>query len=285
MKVWQAIIILVLMPALAIAGGRGAVDDGYVEQSSWRLAMAVGIGQSSSPLYDAPNMPLYLLPDISYYGKVGFFDNGILGAGLDLTPHWSVSLVSRLNPEKGYFYRWHVSRIPSFEQTFSSMPTVSMEPRSAQQQVSVNEVNRRPTAWDGGVQLNAWFDDWTLRLNGWTDISGKHHGHELSAVAGRHYQTDWGLWRLSAGLYWKSENLMQRYYGLGEDEPLHLPRYQPTASLQPELELSWSLPLSAGWRLMAFYRYRWLDSAMTQSPLVQQSYQHRWFLGWSYRFF
>ncbi|MEE2024250.1 MULTISPECIES: MipA/OmpV family protein [Alkalimonas] len=284
MRVLQAATLL-LASTWAFAGDKDTLDDGYVEQSSWRLSLAVGAGQSSSPLYDAANMPLYLMPDISYYGKVAFFDNGILGAGVDLSPHWSISLVSRLNPEKGYFYRWHVSRIPSMEYTFANMPTVSLDARTAEQQVSVNEVERRPTAWDGGVQLNAWFDDWTLRLNGWTDISGQHHGHELSAVAGRQLGTAWGQWRFSAGLFWKSENLMQRYYGLGPDEATYLPRYQAKASLQPELGLYWSLPLTDGWRMMAFYRYRWLDTAMTRSPLVEQSYQHSWFLGWSYRFF
>lgn len=281
-KIW--VVFGLLLSSMAMAGDKVETDDGYVEASRWQLALAFGAGQSSSPLVGGKSMPLLIMPDVSYYGRLLFFDNGILGAGLDVSPNWSISLVSRLNPEKGYFYRWHLSRLPSFNPMVADTPTVMQDSRADREFVSVQEVQRRPTAWDGGVQFNAWFDNWMLRLNAWTDISGQHHGHELRAAMGYHFPSAVGDWRLGTALSWKSEQLMQTYYGLGANEASYLPRYQASASWQPEVELHWSLPVRAGWRIMAFYRFRWLDSAMTQSPLVQDSSQHSWFIGWSYRF-
>jgi outer membrane protein len=37
--------------------------------------------------------------------------------------------------------------------------------------------------------------------------------------------------------------------------------------------------------MLAFYRYRWLDDAITVSPLVAENSVRSWFLGVSYRFF
>ncbi|MCH8536849.1 MAG: MipA/OmpV family protein [Alkalimonas sp.] len=260
-------------------------DERYIDASSWQLGLAVGLGQSSTPLHGAKALPLLLMPDVSYYGNYVFFDNGVLGVSTPLDPQWTLSLVSRLNPEKGYFYRWHISSINVIDQSFQYMPTVSQEPRNQQQtEVSVDEVSRRPTALDGGMQLNGNFDRWSLRLNAWTDISGQHHGHQLTAVASWYRQSAYGHWRWSTGLHWKSEQLMNRYYGISVDEAPQLQRYQGKASWQPQVEMAWSLPISSGWSVMAFYRYRWLDHAMTRSPLVKHNYVHSWFIGWSYRF-
>lgn len=274
-----------LLLSLGLATTASIADERYIEASSWQLGLAFGLGQSSTPLHGAKALPLWLMPDVSYYGNSVFFDNGVLGASATLDPQWTLSLVSRLNPEKGYFYRWHLSSINVIDQSFQSMPTVSQEPRNQQQaKVSVDEVSRRPTAWDGGLQLNGDFDRWSLRLNAWTDISGQHHGHQLGAVASWFWQNAYGHWRWSTALHWKSEQLMDRYYGIGAEEAVHLPRYQAKASWQPEIEIAWSFPIRSGWSLMAFYRYRWLDNAMIRSPLVKQRDMHSWFIGWSYRF-
>jgi outer membrane protein len=271
--------------SLGFAAKSSMADERYIEESSWQLGLAVGLGQSSTPLHGAKALPLLLMPDVSYYGKYAFFDNGVFGVSTTLDPQWTLSLVSRLNPEKGYFYRWHISNINVIDQTFQYMPTVSQETRNQQQtEVSVDEVSRRPTAWDGGVQLNGHYDQWSLRMNAWTDISGQHHGHQLSAVASWYQQNAYGNWRWSAGLHWKSEQLIDRYYGIGANEAPQLQRYHGQASWQPEVEVSWSLPIRSGWSVMAFYRYRWLDNAMTRSPLVRQNYVQSWFIGWGYRF-
>ncbi|MDP4536051.1 MipA/OmpV family protein [Alkalimonas collagenimarina] len=286
-KIATTISSIVLSLTLSLTVQVSLADERYIDESSWQLGLAVGLGQSSTPLHGAKPLPLLLMPDVSYYGRYAFFDNGIFGISALREEHWTLSVVSRLNPEKGYFYRWHISNINVFDQTFQSMPTVSQEQELRNQQrakVSVDQVSRRPTAWDAGVQLNAHYEQWSLRMNAWTDISGQHHGHQLSTVMSWYQQSAYGHWRWSAGLHWKSEQLIDRYYGIGANEAPHLPRYHGKASWQPEVEMGWSLPIRSGWSLMAFYRYRWLDNAMTRSPLVKQNYVQSWFIGWSYRF-
>ncbi len=77
---------------------------------------------------------------------------------------------------------------------------------------------------------------------------------------------------------------MQTYYGVDE-VGYEMSYYRPSDSWQPELKLMVSYPLSKQWVGFMFYRYRWLDNAMTDSPLVQENNIRGWFIGLSYQFF
>ena len=56
-------------------------------------------------------------------------------------------------------------------------------------------------------------------------------------------------------------------------------------SWQPELRVGWQKALTSRWSVLTFYRYLHLDSAMTDSPLVQDNSVQTWFVGMSYRFY
>ncbi len=254
-----------------------------VEEQRLYLSWALGYGQRSNPLYGGEELPLVILPDIYYYSRYWFFDNGKLGSSLALSDNWQLSVLGQFNQEKGYFQKWFGGNLMQFNHTAMVGPSYAEE-RSAQV-VSVRQVSKRPTAFDLGVQLDWFNEDWQAQAILWQDISNTYQGQHASISIGRNWQLNSGLWQATAKLNWKSAKLIDTYYGIDNNEPFYLPRYDGRPSWQPELRLSWQKPVSERVSVLAFVRYLHLDDAMTLSPLVRSDNVTTWFLGVSYRFY
>ena len=259
---------------------------GCVAEQQLHLSLALGYGQRSNPLHGGEQLPLVLLPDVYYYSEYWFFDNGKLGTSWQLSPNWTLSLVGQLNAEKGYFQKWFSGNAFQLSSSHASFSTPALQDeRFGPAQASVREISKRPTAVDAGLQLDWFGDNWQLQTQLWQDISNKYRGQHASIGAARNFETASGNWQLNARLYWKSAKLIDTYYGIDNNEPFYLPRYNGKASWQPELRLSWQYPLSQRTALLAFVRYLHLDDAMTDSPLLQDNNVTTWFFGISYRLF
>lgn len=283
MRYW--LLLLCMLAASATAETALSCDEGppCVTEHKLSLSLALGYGQRSNPLYGGDALPLVLLPDIYYYSEHWFFDNGKLGTSWNLAEQWRLSLLLQLNPEKGYFQTWFAGNAFQFRQNMS-MPAVSID-RVGPLQASVNEINKRPTAFDAGLQLD-WFDaSWQLQAQLWQDVSNTYQGQHANVSASYHWQNSLGQWLLSTKLNWKSAKLIDTYYGIDNNEPFYLPRYNGRPSWQPELRLSWQKPLSERVALLAFARYLHLDNAMTNSPLMRADNVTTWFFGVSYRMY
>lgn len=280
------IILLSLSPFWAFADQCTASHHQTVEcteTNSWQFALAIGAGHRSNPLVGGRNFPLFLMPDLNYYGKNWFFDNGTLGYSWSLSEDVQLSLISRLNEEKGYFQRHHLSNLFS-RQVAGSVSLMGPTQKYQQHiELSVADQAKRPTAVDAGWQLD-WFTPaihW--KLNWLHDVSGQYHGQHASIAASHGWHNKLGTWQISSALNWKSRQLIHTYYAVDQSAELE---FEPLAdSWQPELKLSWSYPLTSEWSMLAFYRYRWLDDAITFSPLVAENSVRSWFVGVSYRFF
>lgn len=261
-------------------------EDGCVESEQFQLSVALGAGQRSNPLYDGESFPMLLLPDFSYYTDSWFIDNGTVGYSLAQNDQFAVSLVMRLNSEKGYFQRWFAGNVITMNTSGSFLPPeVEIGTEKSMSTVSVEHVKKRPTAVDAGLQFNWFGEQWQSRLNLWQDVNSKYEGQNASLSWSRFWPLAGGQFDLSTSLYWKSAKLIDTYYGVGEDELYYLERYQGRASWQPELRLGWQKALTLRWSVLTFYRYLHLDDAMTDSPLVQDDSVQTWFVGMSYRFY
>jgi outer membrane protein len=261
-------------------------EEGCIESEQFQLSVALGAGQRSNPLYDGESFPMLLLPDFSYYTDSWFIDNGTVGYSLAQNDQFAVSLVMRLNSEKGYFQRWFAGNVITMNTSGALLPPeVETGTEKSMSAVSVEHVKKRPTAVDAGLQFNWFGEQWQSRLNLWQDVNSKYEGQNASLSWSRFWPLAGGQFDLSTTLYWKSAKLIDTYYGVGDDELYYLQRYQGRASWQPELRLGWQKALNSRWSVLAFYRYLHLDSAMTDSPLVQKDSVQTWFVGMSYRFY
>jgi outer membrane protein len=260
--------------------------DGCVESEQFQLSVAIGAGQRSNPLYDGDSFPMLILPDFSYYTDTWFIDNGTLGYSLVQNDQFAASVVMRLNSEKGYFQRWFAGNVITMNSAGALLPPdVEIGTEKTMSTVSVEQVKKRPTAVDAGLQFNWFGEQWQSRLNLWQDINSKYQGQNASLSWSRFWPLAGGQFDLSTTLYWKSAKLIDTYYGVDDDELYYLGRYDGRASWQPELRLGWQKALTSRWSVLTFYRYLHLDDAMTDSPLVQDDSVQTWFVGMVYRFY
>ncbi|PUE26349.1 hypothetical protein B9Z39_11495 [Limnohabitans sp. JirII-29] len=77
------------------------------------------------------------------------------------------------------------------------------------------------------------------------------------------------------GVEHRSRKYVQHLYGVSAAESLSsvYGAYSASASTTPVLAMAFELPLSEAWHLNLQLRRRWLDSAITQSPLVSTKLQ------------
>ncbi|HSG51346.1 MAG TPA: MipA/OmpV family protein [Rheinheimera sp.] len=262
-----------------------------VHEQQLYLNLALGLGQRSNPLYGGEKLPLIVLPDVYYYSDNWFFDNGKLGTSWDLNQDWTVSLVGQLNAEKGYFQKWFGGNAFQFNSGFNQgfnqgfNTSIISTDRIGPQPTTIHEISKRPTAFDLGLQLNWFATDWHMQALLWQDASNTYKGQHASMRVTKNWETDLGNWQFATGLLWKSAKLIDTYYGIDNNEPFYLPRYNGRPSWQPELRLNWQKPLTERVALLAFFRYLHLDDAMTDSPLVRSNNVTTWFIGVSYRLY
>jgi len=256
-----------------------------VEQQRLYLSWALGYGQRSNPLYGGKTLQLVAIPDIYYYGEHWFFDNGILGSSIALSENVQLSVMGQFNQEKGYFQKWFSGNVLQFTDA-NALVGPSIESQfNRSRAVTIQQVSKRPTAFDLGMQLDWFNDDWRLQAAVWQDISNSYNGQHASVNVSRAWQGFASQWQLGVKLHWKSAKLIDTYYGIDNNETVFLPRYNGKPSWQPELRLNWQKPISERVSLLAFVRYLHLDDAMTLSPLVRSDKVTTWFLGVSYRFY
>lgn len=82
------------------------------------------------------------------------------------------------------------------------------------------------------------------------------------------------------GAQYRSARYVNRLYGVTptESAATGLATYQAGNSWQPMATLQTTVPISGPWALQAFVRYRWLDHAVQDSPLVRARTQTTAFL-------
>ncbi len=117
------------------------------------------------------------------------------------------------------------------------------------------------------------------------DISNVHEGHKI--ILTHQHQWRWHDWRfmLAPRLTWKSDNLLNYYYGVSErDSVASNLFYIAKGGFQPGLTLAISKPINDSWIGLFRADFQKLNSGMYDSPLVEKNSIRSIFVGVGYRF-
>jgi outer membrane protein len=127
---------------------------------------------------------------------------------------------------------------------------------------------------DGGVNIEAITPVGLLGVSAITDLLGRHRGQEVE-------------WRYlimfpvlgfqlipSGGVRWKSDNLVDYYYGVRPNEARpDRPAYEGEQAFDPFLRLVIRHKLTKHWSLFSDTQYEWLAGEITDSPIVSKDHQ------------
>lgn len=280
-------ILVTSLALLSIAVSACEPPQECVEKDNWQLGVALGVGIKSNPLVDGDNIPLVVLPDIAWYGESAYFDNGELGYQWFADSSFSFETFAQIDTERAFFSFWHPANVFVPSSGFTSDVPESFPPSFDAQvsRLSIDDVAKRNWAVNGGMRLQILRQNYHWKFTWQADISQVHKGQKF----GIHYTYRWSWqdWRLdiSPSLIWKSENLIDYYYGIDErDNVASNQFYQGGAGWQPGILLSASKKINEHWLWLVRLDYQKLHSGMSNSPLVEEDNVHSMFVGVGYRF-
>jgi MipA family protein len=127
---------------------------------------------------------------------------------------------------------------------------------------------------DGGVNIEAATPVGLLGVSLVTDLLGRSRGQEVEFRYLILFPAFGFHWIPSGGVRWKSDNLVDYYYGVKPNEARPgRPAYEGEQAFDPFLKLVIRRKLTKHWSVFSNAEYEFLASEITNSPIVDKDYQ------------
>lgn len=256
------------LPFLAIAAAAGphaaaaqasckAPSADCVAVGELDVALSFGYGVRTNPVVGRDDIPLFVIPQVSYYGKRFFLESLEPGVTLFESDAHTINLIATPGYDRVFFSRHDLQNVIV---PFAAVGPPSLAPRIEAEDQTF-PVGRRHTTYLAGPEWLFRHRNFIGQLSALYEVTGRHQGYELrAAISAPLLQTKQSL-VINTGLTWKSAASVDYYYGVKDF-------YQPDSALNPFIKLSYALPLSARWTFTAFVHYEYLDDTIVDSPIV-----------------
>jgi len=242
--------------------GCSAGQSGCVPVGRWSFKLGAGLGIRDNPLVDQEDIPLFLIPDVSYSYEVNNYDDSSVSSTADST----VDGV----------------RVGLDGQTFDAE---SNEPVDTNETIVLERLHSRDTALLGGLDIAYFPGRWDMSLQVLTDVSGVHNGSESRFSVSRFVRLGEEHFELAAGTVWQDQKTMDYYWGVYESEVENSAlAYRPSSGFSPFVRIDWRRRLSGNWSLQSTVHHKWLSGEISNSPLVEEDTVLTVFLGGVYHF-
>ena len=270
---------------------------GCVEVGHFDVRLAIGAGIRTNPIVGNDDVPLFLLPEIFFYGKRVFFDVDTLGYTLLDRQRGQLNVVGTISYHQIYFQEFGFGNLVlPFSNEDSPTPFVrdispneiddpQTTPVFQDPDVTTN-LHSRNLSVLGGVEYNLYNERWMINVQMLRDISRVHDGASVRAVVNYPFNFGGvGKYELLAGLVWEDSNLLDYYYGVREYEAREgLPAYRVNSDFSAFVRLQWRKRLSKKWELMVTGHYRYLGDEVAGSPIVESDGVSTIYAGGVYHF-
>lgn len=235
----------------------------------WNISLGLGLGQRSNPVQDNSDIPLVVVPQISYYGQRFFLENLELGYTLYESDAHALSLVAAPGYDRVFFYRNDLQNI------LADIPlsVAGGDPRAAPPEVTLRT---RHTTYMAGPEWTFDYGPMIGQVTALYEVTGRHKGYEVRAAVATPIIQSRDSLVFSTGITWKSDRLVKYYYGA---EPL----YDPGSALNPFVKLAYTRPLSPRWTFGASVHYELLGNAVADSPIIVEGQVTTVFAGFMYK--
>lgn len=154
-----------------------------------------------------------------------------------------------------------------------------------QGKLAADQAADRKMAGLAGLEYLYSTEHFDIHTQALVDVTGVHQGHELRIAGIFPWEMARSRWALTLGLSYKSEEILDYYYGVREEDAGGALLYQPTASgVASMVRLDWQKPLSEHWSLRGMIQSTRLAKEIHDSPLVSDSVVNAFFFGGVYHF-
>ncbi len=296
--------------------------DGCVQVGQWDLSIGLGLGQRSNPVISNDDIPIYILPSISYYGKRLFWETDTLGFTVFESPRSLFNIVTTVSYDQTFFHEWGIGNFSIEGGGGRSGDSLSLRSES-NGQVS-GDLVRPDESLDGGqafdpagdgdfegpvvddgnseiIDLDALHDRDMAALSGFEylydyknigvslqvlkDVSGVHNGMQVRTGVATYFDHEKHDYTFSLGAEWKDSETQDYYYGVRLDEVENdALAYIVGDDWSYYAKFDWRYRASRHWEWRAVIHHRWLGDEVKNSPLVDEATTSAVFFGGVYHF-
>jgi outer membrane protein len=236
-----------------------------------QVSLSFGYGTRTNPVKGRDDIPLFVIPYLSYYGKRFFLESLEPGVTLYESDAHTFNLIATPGFDRVFFSRNDPQNI-----VVPFAANVGAVGGNVVEEEKTFTVGHRHTTYLAGPEWLFRHREFIGQLSALYEFSGRHKGYEVRAAVSRPLiQSEQSL-VVNAGLTWKSAATVDYFYGVQD-------LYRAGAALNPFVKLSYSLPLSERWTLTAFVHYEHLDDSIADSPIVEDREVVTAFAGFNFK--
>jgi len=261
-----------------------ATQQGCVAIGEWDISIGLGLGLRSNPLINGEDLPIFILPEIRYYGEKFFLDTYTGGYTFFDSGAHLLNAVVTIGFDQIYFKSRSIGNVIIESGPFlaSTEPTLSADeytlevgtreaPTPSAENIDIDLLHSRNTAGLVGLEYGYYNRNWDASVQLLQDFTQVHNGQEVRAAVSRFMTVSQESVELAAGFSWQSADLLQYYYGVERSEVGDGSlAYSPSSGVSPFVRLDWRRRLLGNWTWQATMHYRWLSSQIEQSPLLDE---------------
>jgi outer membrane protein len=294
-------LIAALASALA-AGSAFACDpetEDCVEIGEWQLSLGIGAGVRTNPVEDTPDIPLFLVPEVSYTGERLFIDNLDFGLFLWESSNQQLNLLATPSYDQVYFHRWSPSNFFINVNNFATaakdgdegenIPVIDTDYNTELvapgfRDMQERDLRDRHTAGMGGLEYYWYTPLVDVQLVYLSDFTAVHYGEEARISLGKYWAGGRHQVSTSIGAVWQSSEIINYYYGVTLPEADERGPYAADAAWTPLVSVDWNYQLTERWDLRLLANYRQLPNEISASPLINDNKVITVFIGGVYHF-
>jgi len=277
------------------------------------ISIGFGIGGRSNPVANNDDLPILIVPTISYYGKHFFVETDTLGLTLVDRPRAMFNVIATISYDQIYFKDWGVGNfsidgggaansgsVASNDQEREGSPlpgpgsTLPIDlgdgfggPLSTADPnaIDLDRLHARDLAALMGFEYHHYFGEYSIAAQALRDVSSVHDGYQFRLALSHQFARERHRYSFSIGADWKDSDTLDYYFGVREDEVDNpLDAYFVDSGVSFYVKTSWQYQLSKRWGLTGTFHHRMLSDDVRKSPIVDQNTSTAVFLGGVYHF-
>jgi len=253
------------------------------EKSNWQLSIALGAGTRTNPVMDNDNIPLFVIPQISYQGERFFIQNLDFGYSIFEDNKNQINLLLTPSYDQIFF---NDSRINNFIDTSGfanatkNVPTVELISHS----IDKGHLHNRRMAGLAGIEYSHLANGLEFQLQMLQEATNYYDGNEVRIALSKDINLGKNNVKLTLGANWQDFATLNYFYGLTEAEAFGNLPYKANSGVTKLLRFDWSYEIDEHWSLRFFTSYRHLSHSITASPLITSNNVITAFAGGVYHF-
>lgn len=268
----------------SLALNAGAMAQASVaEQDQWQVSLAVGAGVRTNPVMDNDNIPLIVIPQVSYQGEHFFIQNLDFGYTLFQNDEQQFNLLLTPSYDQVFFNEHDINNFvdeSSFALATKNGPTVDQVSRA----IDKRKLHPRRMAALAGLEYSQSLYGLDFQVQLLKEVTGYFDGNEARVALSKSINVGKNDIKLTLGANWQNAATLDYFYGLNAQEaPGNVP-YHPNTGITGLLRFDWNYQIDEHWGLRFFTSYRHLSHSISDSPLVTENNVITAFAGGVYHF-